>query len=153
MKNRIKVAIIFSTVIISILFFVKPWEGRSVEDKVEITFDNGLQILVDIADTKPSRKRGLMYREKMESNEGMLFVFENEDYYSFWMRNMKFPVDMIWIDIDNKVVHIEEDVPVCVGEVCEFYAPLTPAKYMLEVNAGIAYHGRIKVGDRIRVSS
>ncbi len=153
MNNRIKVAIIFSFVIISILFFVKPWESQFVENKVEITFDNGLQIFVDIADIKPSRKRGLMYREKMESNEGMLFVFDTEDYYSFWMRNMKFPVDMIWIDMDNRVIHIEEDVPVCVGEACEFYPPLKPAKYMLEINAGVASHGRIKIGDRITVSS
>ncbi len=153
MNNRIKLALIFSFVIISILFFVKPWESQSVEDKVEITFDNGLQIFVDIADIKPSRKMGLMYREKMGSNEGMLFVFDTEDYYSFWMRNMKFPVDMIWIDINKRVIHIEEDVPVCVGEACEFYHPSKPAKYMLEINAGIASQGRIKIGDRITVSS
>lgn len=78
---------------------------------------------------------GLMYRKQMDSNHGMLFVFPDEDLRSFWMRNTYLPLDIIFISATRKVVSVSENA-----------TPLTdtarpsegPAKYVVEVNAGLA---------------
>ncbi|MDC8438304.1 MAG: DUF192 domain-containing protein, partial [Candidatus Nitrosotenuis sp.] len=68
---------------------------------------------VQIADTKPLQTRGLMFQEKLPYDQGMLFVFEDEGVRSMWMLNMQFALDLIWIDADGNVVHIEEDTQPC----------------------------------------
>jgi uncharacterized protein len=68
---------------------------------------------VQIADTEPRRVRGLMFQEQLPYDEGMIFVFDEPGYYSLWMLNMQFPLDMIWFDSDGKVVFIEKNVPPC----------------------------------------
>ena len=74
---------------------------------------DGKFLEVQIADDHPRRVQGLMFQEGLEYNEGMIFKFENKGVHSLWMRNMQFPLDMIWFDSDGHVVHIEENVPPC----------------------------------------
>ncbi len=92
---------------------------------------------VSLALSVEERERGLMGKEKFGDNEGMLFVFAQEDRYGFWMKNMKFPIDIIWLDSERKVVDIKENAEPC-SEVCETYYPKGKAKYVLEVKAGMA---------------
>ena len=70
-----------------------------------IKVDN-VPVEVQIADTEPSRVRGLMFQDQLPLNEGMLFVFPEQGLYSLWMLNMQFELDMIWFDGDGKVVHL-----------------------------------------------
>ena len=69
---------------------------------------------VQIADTEPTRVRGLMFQDQLPLDQGMLFVFPEQGLYSLWMLNMQFELDMIWFDNDGKVVHIKTNVPPCV---------------------------------------
>lgn len=78
----------------------------------------------------------------------MLFVFEKEEVQSFWMKNMKFPLDIIWIDKDKRIVDIKINVLPCNGS-CAGLMPQAKAQYVLEVNAGFTEKNRVKVGDRV----
>lgn len=110
----------------------------------KITID-GVMLIVEIADDSEKIQKGLMFREKLPENQGMLFIFDEERKYSFWMMNMKINLDMIWLDSNGKVVHIVEDAAPCIDSAhtsqCT-YNPDEPAKYVLEVNSGfVKKHG------------
>jgi uncharacterized membrane protein (UPF0127 family) len=93
---------------------------------------------VELARTPQAREQGLMGRDGLEPGSGMLFIFDAPGRYSFWMKNMKFPIDILWLDSDRKLVHIAESVPPCQSEPCPVYTPLSDARYVLEIPAGEA---------------
>ncbi len=80
----------------------------------------------------------------------MLFVFDKPDIYSFWMKDMLFPIDMIWISEDGKVVYIERDARP--ESYPNSFIPDAPAKYVLEVNAGFSEKNNLKVGDKVEIN-
>ncbi len=98
---------------------------------------NGKVLSLEIADSPEERRVGLMFRDPLPENHGMLFIFGREQAYSFWMMDMKFSLDIIWIDSNGIVVHVENDVPPC-SAACPSYQPNVSALYVLEVNAGFA---------------
>lgn len=104
-----------------------------------------------VADTYEERERGLMSVERLPQDEGMLFVFDEEDIYIFWMKNTLIPLDMIWIDSAKRIVYIKEDAMPCYKS-CESVVPSAKAKYALEVNAGFVLRNKIKVGERVSFS-
>ena len=91
-----------------------------------------------------------MYRESLGEDEGMLFVFEEEGEYNFWMKNTIIPLDMIWIDSEGRIVHIEYDAQPC-EENCELIRPEIEARYVLEINSGLSEKLGIKVGDSVEI--
>lgn len=105
-------------------------------------------IEVEIADTDNERQRGLMYRESLPEDKGMLFIFDYKAPHSFWMKHMNFPLDILWIDKDKKIVDIKTNAPPC-NEICESLIPGDKAFYVLEVNAGFAKKNKIRMGDRV----
>ena len=106
-------------------------------------------VYVEIADNSQERTRGLMFRENMDWNKGMFFVFDTERELSFWMKDTLIPLDMLFIDDDFKIIDIKESVPPCLEDKCPKYASESPAKYVLEVNAGFTLENNIKTGDNI----
>lgn len=113
----------------------------------EVCFQNSC-VQVEIADTESKRKLGLMFRKSLPDNQGMLFVFEQEEQHSSWMKNMQIPLDIIWIGKDKIVVDIKADVPPC-KDSCSGIMPQEKAQYALEVNAGFTAKNKIKIGDRV----
>jgi uncharacterized membrane protein (UPF0127 family) len=111
---------------------------------------NNYTVNVELALTNEERQKGLMGRENLNDDEGMLFVFEEEKEHDFWMKNMIISLDMIWIDSDGKVVHIEKQVPPC-EENCIIYSSSIPAKYVLELNSGSAKRLSIENGIEIQL--
>jgi hypothetical protein len=96
---------------------------------------------VEIADTDPARARGLMFRDKLPYDKGMIFVFNDEKVRSMWMLNMQFPLDLIWFDGKGNVVHIEKNAAPCKSALetmaCTFQnSENKKAQYVLEVTAG-----------------
>jgi len=108
----------------------------------------------EIADDSEKIEKGLMFREMLPENRGMLFIFEEERKYQFWMMNMKFNIDMIWLDANGKVVHIVEDAEPCIDaahtSLCTF-TPDEPAKYVLEVNSGFVQKHKINEDSVMRI--
>src|SRR5919109_2766517 len=101
---------------------------------------------IDVADDAQERNRGLMFRKSLESNNGMLFVFEEPGNLSFWMKNTYIPLDMIFIDKDLRIVDIKENVQPCIHEdPCPSYSSKEPAKYVIEVYAGFTKQNKIDI--------
>ncbi|MEK6861976.1 MAG: DUF192 domain-containing protein [Nanoarchaeota archaeon] len=108
-------------------------------------------IKVEVADTPEERSHGLMFRESLCDNCGMLFVFENEDYHNFWMKNTVIPLDMIFISEDNKIIDIIQAEP-CKEDPCQVYKPKEKAKYILEVNKEYSSSNNLRTGDNVKIS-
>ena len=102
---------------------------------------------IEIVEEHADRARGLMFRERMEDHQGMLFIFDEIDYHSFWMQNTYLPLDMIFIDSRFRIVHIEENT-IPFSE--EIITPETPALYVLETKAGIARKLNLSLGDTVK---
>ena len=108
----------------------------------------GTCIRAEVAATQDARTRGLMFRKGMAEDKGMLFVFDTEAPYAFWMKNMHFPLDILWIDHNKKIVHVYQNALPC-KDVCKNLAPPQPAQFVLEVPAGfVAKHG-VATGERV----
>ncbi len=104
---------------------------------------------IEIADTPEERIKGLSGRESLSENSGLLFVHSQPGIYGIWMKDMKFPIDVIWLDADFRVVDIAKDIkPDSFPRVFE---PSQPALYILEVNAGFADKNQIKKGDVLKL--
>ena len=107
-----------------------------------VTFDN-VSFDVEVAQTQEERQKGLMFRESMPDNRGMLFVFEKDGPLAFWMKNTLIPLDMIFIDENLTVVDVLAAVP-CKEDPCPNYK--SHGRYVLEINAGLAGKHGIKNG-------
>ncbi len=106
-----------------------------------------LTITVEVARTKMQRRIGLMFRENLEINTGMLFDFKQEDIQRVWMKNTLIPLDIIFLSAKGNIVSILENVQPCIKEPCKIYDSTRPAAYMLEVNAGIVDRKQLETGD------
>jgi uncharacterized membrane protein (UPF0127 family) len=107
----------------------------------------GKTFIVDVANTKYSLEKGLSGREPLSDDQGMLFIFPTEDEYGFWMKDMKFPIDIIWINSQMKIVHIEKSVSP--NTYPKILTPTAPAIYVLEISAGQSDLLNIKIGDSV----
>ncbi len=102
---------------------------------------------VELALTDEQLRTGLQYRKDLPWNTGMLFVFDRPVQADFWMKNTLIPLDMIWLDEQRTVIHIQKNAAPCFQEKCPTYGPNQQALYVLEVNAGYADARNIQVGD------
>jgi uncharacterized protein len=107
---------------------------------------NGEAVKVEIADNAALRARGLCCRNQIDENSGMLFIYDKPGDYKFWMKDTKIPLDIIWIDEQKKIVHIEHSVQP--ETYPKSFGSKSPARYVFEVNAGYAKKHNIKVGDK-----
>jgi uncharacterized protein len=103
---------------------------------------------VKLAKTEAEREKGLMNRTQLDKNSGMFFIFDKEGIYSFWMKDTLIPLDIIWIDGNNKVVFISQNAQPCKTLICPVINPSTKAKYVLEINAGLSEKLKLKIGDK-----
>lgn len=102
---------------------------------------------VETVSTPEQRSLGLMHRKSMDADKGMLFIFQQAQPYTFWMKNTLIPLDIIWLDHARRVVHIEKNVPPCEQDPCADYHPPASALYVLEINAGLTEKKNIRLGD------
>jgi uncharacterized membrane protein (UPF0127 family) len=125
---------------------------------------NGTTLIVELATTNDAIKKGLSGRPMLATDRGMLFIFPKPGLYRFWMLDMRFPIDIIWIN-DGHVVSMNQNVGVAFDAVASprqsifgwllrrrrpiFYSPTSPAQYVLEVNAGFSAEHRIIPGNEI----
>ena len=95
--------------------------------------------------------KGLSVRNQLRENESMLFVFEEPSRHAFWVKDMKFPIDIIWLDSNGKIVHMEENLMPCpLVLICPSYAPDADSQYVLETTAGFAQRHNISLGTNIK---
>lgn len=109
-------------------------------------------VQVEVAADDPTREQGLMFRDHLAEDRGMIFLFPAAGVYPFWMKNTIIPLDMIWIDDAKRVVTVAADVPPCKADPCPSYpaAGPAPARYVLETAAGVAKKHRVEPGSTVR---
>lgn len=119
---------------------------------IPITLPGGTLIHAEIADTAKKRAEGLMYREHLDQNRGMLFTFAQAQLWTFWMKNTRIPLDIIWMNEKKQIIHIEQNVPICTrtDDSCRQYQPNDPALYVLELGGGMAEHFKLQKGTTLR---
>jgi len=121
-------------------------KGLPVEKLVVTSGDREHVFSVEVASTDSQRAMGLMFREEMAADQGMLFVFEAEGERYFWMKNTPLPLDIVYIAENGKIVSIAADtVPFSTDAIPSG----APAKYVLELNAGTAEERGIEPGDKV----
>jgi uncharacterized membrane protein (UPF0127 family) len=117
---------------------------------------SGKTIFVDIADTPSLQTKGLSGRKSLNEDEGMFFIFPDSQIRYFWMKDMQFPIDILWIDNEGKICGIEKDTPIPEANTPDYklpvYSSFKPAKYVLEVNAGFSQKYSVTVGDQLDLS-
>ena len=118
-----------------------------------VIFPDGFVVRVEIAANSELRAQGLMHRDALRPGTGMLFFFPGDSAYSFWMKNTRIPLDIIWIDSSKRIVDVKHDVPPCVADPCPSYHPAGPARYVLEVAGGVAREHGLKAGDDLRFAN
>jgi uncharacterized membrane protein (UPF0127 family) len=111
-RIRANVAAILIGLLVAPMIRVEAGPDRVPESVVVITTPQGVKVQAELADTTQKRAMGLMFRESLPANHGMLFTFLEEQEWSFWMKNTRMPLDIIWINKGKKIVHIERNVPV-----------------------------------------
>lgn len=115
-----------------------------------VIFPDGFVVSVEVAADDDRRAEGLMYRDRLHPATGMLFLFPSEAPISFWMKNTRIPLDMIFLDSNRRIVGIERDVPPCRFDPCPSYGPEAMSRYVLEVAGGVAAQHGLKPGDVLR---
>ncbi len=116
-------------------------KNRGTESSITI---NNQRFSVEIADSDQERETGLSFRDSLDPESGLLFIFENEDFHGIWMKDMNFSIDILWLDSDLEIIHIEENIsPDTFPQT--FVSP-TKAKYVLEINAGEVKEFNLSLG-------
>lgn len=107
---------------------------------------------VDVAKTQEEKEIGLSEKSELADDQGMIFTFDTPGYYSFWMKKMKFPIDIVFIR-DNRIVEVYQNAlpPASEKESLPIYTPLEPADMVLELKAGQAEKNKLKKGDEVKV--
>jgi len=127
----------------SVIGLTRKSMDNSTQTQITIA---GVVLSVEIARNTTTQTQGLSGRSSLSKDSGMLFVFDHEDYWTFWMAGMKFPLDIIWFNANHQVVWVEPNLQPCTSMNCPTLTPEAPAMYVLEVNAGFVGTHQVKLG-------
>jgi len=119
---------------------------RAAPAVIPLKLPSGKVLQTEVMVKDEDRQMGLMFRPNLAEDRGMLFVFGRLDFHAIWMKNCKFPIDILWLDENKKVVHLAESVPPCREDPCPSYQPLQRAAYVVELNAGQARREKAVIG-------
>ncbi|QWP76801.1 DUF192 domain-containing protein [Lysobacter sp. K5869] len=137
-----------SVVVVACLLALAGCAAGQGESWVEV---GGQRFQVEVAKTQEQRSRGLMFRDEMAADRGMVFVHDSEDLQAYWMKNTKIPLDILYFDSKRRLVSQQRNVPPCsAGDRCPPYPSEAPAKYVLELNAGEAERLKLENGAEMK---
>jgi uncharacterized protein len=146
------------TLILACGWCVPPAPGAGADSAgpdsglITVTTPRKEVILAELADTQEKRARGLMFRDFLPKDRGMLFTFSEPQHWAFWMKNTRIALDIIWMDGQKRIVYVERNVPGCsrTDEGCPQYQPTHEAMYVLEVAAGMAEALQLQRGVKLQ---
>ena len=147
--NRKTFIIITSTIAVVFIFAAGLFlviKNNSSYKKIKL---GDVILKTEIALSADEKQKGLSGRDYMKENNGMLFIFPQSGLYPFWMKDMKFPIDIIWLDDGLKIIGLEKNIKP--NTFPEKFSPPSPAKFVLEVNGGWSDENKIKEGMTARV--
>ncbi|MBF8280449.1 MAG: hypothetical protein HW383_222 [Candidatus Magasanikbacteria bacterium] len=145
-KDQIFVAVF---IVVAVISFIALRVSQSVYKKTTLKI-GGETVILQIADTSVKRQKGLSGRSLLPANRGMIFIFGEKRQHAFWMKDMNFPIDILWLD-ERKIVDIAPIVPPAkAGDLNPpRYYPRLPADVVIELPAGFAAEHQLKIGDKL----
>ena len=154
MNRRIKFSLfVFVSLILLVVFCISPLKSNALNafsDSVIVSFTTdstqSSKFKLKVARTMTEKARGLMYVKNLPEDEGMLFIYDEEDVHNFWMKNTFIPLDMIFINSEKEVVGIIKNTTILSEETLSINKP---SRYIIEVNAGVAEKNNIDVGSKV----
>lgn len=117
------------------------------------TFPDGTIISLELAITDQEREMGLMFRDSLADDAGMLFIFDSEARWPFWMKNTFIPLDVVWLDGTGVITDLRTGVQPCRRDPCPSYAPRAPGRAVLELKAGVAAAHGLAMGQTLRFAN
>lgn len=131
-----KVNVILTRLLLMGLFFLQACASTSA---TSIVYIKQRAFQVEIADQPEEQEIGLMFRRKIDADQGMLFVFEQEKNQAFWMKNCFINLDILFFDAQGQFINGHYNVPPCNSNDCQIYESTKPAKYVLELKGGVGF--------------
>ncbi|MGK5095088.1 DUF192 domain-containing protein [Deltaproteobacteria bacterium TL4] len=149
-RNRPILLLVISLLFLAPSFLWAQSQGQTFRyDQAKVILPRQV-IQVDIADTQEKRTLGLGFRSHLPQGRGMLFIFEQRELHGFWMKNMSFPIDIIWLD-NYRIIHIEPNIqPSPEGEPLPTFKPDKLSNFVLEIGAGEAKRMGLEVGQKLK---
>lgn len=123
--------------------------GSASPQVIPLTLPSGKVLQTELMIKDEDRAMGLMFRPALPLDRALLFVFEDLDFHGIWMKNCRFPIDIVWLDEERRVVHVAEGAPPCKVDPCPVYQPMKKAAYVVEINAGQARREKVTPGSRL----
>lgn len=149
-----RIVLAFTALVLSLIIFVSlnqnKHRGQNLSNR-EVTLEiKNIQIKAEVADNQADLARGLSERPSLDENTGMYFNLGGKKVATFWMKSMLFPIDIIWIE-EQKIVGINENVPIPVNGMIPTYTSPQAVTHVLEVNAGFVRKNNVKIGDKVEI--
>ncbi len=145
------IVLVLAFAVVLLMFLFPGTSNNSGQNQSRVCFKQTC-FAVELALTPQQQEQGLMGRQFLGNDSGMLFVFQQDGVYPFWMKNTLIPLDMVWVDSQGKVVFIGKDEQPCGSGECPLIDPGKSARYVLEVNGGTADGIGMKEGDKLSIS-
>ncbi len=151
--SRLALGIFIIIMFALVAIFKQPVSG--IMGDSALVLPNGKVIATEIADTLAQRSAGLSGRTSLDTNSSMTFVFDKESYYSFWMPDMNFPIDIVWLDSQYRIVDVVKNIkpmPELEQNNLPTYTNKEPAMYVIEFNAGFFDLNNLTKGQKIKLT-
>ena len=139
------------TIIFGALYKLEVFSSNQIKIKIE-TANAAKKFKVWLADSEEEKIKGLSGKFRIKDNAGMLFILDENGINDFWMKDMRFKIDLLFIDKNNRMAEIYEQLEPCRADfICPTYSPAEPASYALELKAGRVSKLGVKIGDLMKV--
>jgi uncharacterized membrane protein (UPF0127 family) len=146
-----RVVVIFLVIVLLFVSCAILKTPKKTDERSEACFKHDVCLELIIAETEEELETGLSKYTTLEENKAMLFKFPKAGVVKVWAKEMKFPIDIIWLNEGERVVHIEEAVLPCTQQVCDIFEPPVSSKYIIELNSGFAKELNIFKGDKVQL--
>ncbi len=142
--RKILLVLVLMGFIAMVVFFTQPSGAKALHARL-----GGTTLLLEVLDTDASRGKGLSGRRSLPDGQGILFVFPQDGYYGFWMKDMHFPIDILWLDSAYRIVDVWERADS--SSYPKIFTPIVPQRYVLELPAGFFTNHALKKGDALEI--
>ena len=147
--KKVLIAIGIAFLALSFILVLNKLNRNVLYEELSLWIEDEKALVLEVSDNPLERQRGLSFRESLAIDAGMLFVFEKPDKHGIWMKDMNFPLDIIWLDENFKVVNFKKDVSPDTFPTA--FTPSSPALYVIETNTGFVDRFSIKIGEILDV--
>jgi hypothetical protein len=138
---------LLAVLVIFLVIFDAVFHNKNTQTEVVL---GDKTFFMETATTPAEWEQGLSEHAPLTNNTGMIFIFDKADNYGFWMKDMLFPLDIIWVGTDFRITHIEKNLSPQTYPTA--YYPGVPSKYVLEILAGESDKNNIKIDDLVKIS-